>query len=131
MLTWSDKYLVGKYRIDFEHKIFLDLIVDFEKARLRGAGKEELQDILQEIVLYAKFHFRSEENMMRRMEYPHLASHQDMHLHLIDILNNKIIAYDMGSIDPVAIQDFLVEWFVKHTTHEDPKILAYQNAQSR
>jgi hypothetical protein len=35
----------------------------------------------------------------------------------------------MDRIEPAAIQDFLVDWFVKHMSHEDPKIPAYQNDQ--
>ncbi len=50
MLSWSDKYLVGNIRVDFEHKIFLDLVIDFEKAMLAHASKENLEDILKEIV---------------------------------------------------------------------------------
>ncbi|MEY4684620.1 MAG: hypothetical protein RLZ25_1079, partial [Pseudomonadota bacterium] len=70
MLHWTDEYKIGNDRIDFEHHIFLNLVIDFQNARVAGAPKEKLERILDEIALYARFHFRSEENMMVDMLYP-------------------------------------------------------------
>jgi hemerythrin len=128
MIEWSDKYLVGVQRIDFEHRIFLDLIIDFEKSVIDGAGKSVLENILNEIILYARFHFRSEENMMARVGYPALAAHRDIHYQLIDVLNNKMSALSVGSIEPAEVLTFLIDWFVKHTTLEDTKIAAFMQS---
>lgn len=125
MVQWNDRYLIGVDRIDFEHRIFLDLIVDFEKAILEDLGTDYLEDTLNEIILYAKFHFRSEENMMKRMRFPMLAAHRDIHYHLIDLLNNKMTALSMGTIQPTDVLNFLVDWFVNHTTLEDSKIASF------
>jgi hemerythrin len=129
MIEWSDKYLVGIERIDFEHKIFLDLIKEFEKAILNDEGKVELEDILQELIFYAKFHFRSEENMMKRIGFPTMSAHQEIHYHLIDLLNNKMSALNVGIIQPNEVLTFLLDWFTKHTTLEDTKIAAFVNAK--
>jgi hemerythrin len=128
MFHWSDKFLVGIARIDFEHRIFLDLIADFEKAIHAKSEPQELQNILEEIILYAKFHFRSEENMMAKIGYPDLAEHRDIHYHLIDNLNNKATAIIMGLIKPEDMLAFLIDWFTQHTTLEDIKIAAFASA---
>jgi hemerythrin len=129
MVQWSDRYLIGVDRIDFEHRIFVDLIKDFEKAILENLGKDYLEDTLNEIILYARFHFRSEENMMRRIGFPTLAAHRDIHYHLVDLLNNKMTALSMGTIQPIEVLNFLVDWFVNHTTLEDSKIAAFINGR--
>lgn len=128
---WSSQYVIGIDRIDFEHKIFLDLIGDFHQEILSKSDKSNLEATLNEIILYAKFHFCSEENMMARMGYPGLAAHQEIHYHLIDILNNKMVALSMGAIEPIDVLSFLVDWFVKHTTLEDVKIAAFRQSSMK
>jgi hemerythrin len=126
MLEWSDKYLIGIPRVDFEHETFFGLVSDFEKARLENADKNRLLGILEEIALYAKFHFRSEENVMEALGYPGLEDHKDKHMQLIDDLSNKILGLTLNSISPEKIEGFLVDWFLQHTANEDKKIAEFQ-----
>lgn len=125
MLEWSDTYLVGVDRIDCEHEAFFCLVRDFEKAVLDKADKQTLLSILDEVVLYAKFHFRSEENVMESIHYPELEDHKLKHIELIDSLSNKIIGLTIDSISAKDVQDFLVSWFLTHTTDYDRKIAAF------
>jgi hemerythrin len=128
MLEWSEKFLVGHERIDFEHKIFFGLIRDFQTARGHAASARELEDILEEIVLYAKFHFRSEENLMAKFGYPDLPAHRDLHWRLIDLLHAKIMAFQVKTLTALGIENFLIEWFLQHTGQEDVKFVAYCRA---
>lgn len=130
MLEWSDKYLIGIDRIDLEHETFFGLVKDFEKARLRNASKKELLGILNEIALYAKFHFCSEENVMEAIGYPGLEEHKDKHLQLIDMLSNNILALTLDRVAPAKIESLLLEWFFHHTAEDDKKIVHFQQ-QSR
>jgi hemerythrin len=130
VLEWSDKFLIGIPRIDFEHETFFGLVSDFEKARLSKADKKQLLGILDEIALYAKFHFRSEENVMTSLGYPGLKAHEEKHLQLVEDLSNKILGMTLGSITAEATQKFLVDWFLHHTTNEDKKIAEFQKLSS-
>jgi hemerythrin len=126
MLEWSRDYLIGIDRIDFEHEAFFSLIRDFQAARLRHAGKRELQNMLEEIGLYAKFHFRSEENVMEALDYPGLEAHRQKHWDLIESLSNIMVAYSIDSATPERIEEFLVNWFLEHTSKEDRKIAEFK-----
>lgn len=125
MLEWSDKYLIGVERIDLEHETFFGLVQDFEKARVRNASKKELLGILNEIALYAKFHFCSEENIMEAMGYPDLDEHRNKHLQLIEVLSNNILGLTLDRISPEKIQELLLDWFFHHTTTDDKKIAEF------
>jgi hemerythrin len=125
MIAWDDHYLIGVQRIDFEHHIFLDLINNFNEARLQDENIETLSNILEEIALYAKFHFRSEENMMRRIKYPKLTDHQKLHHELLDQLGAKMFGIQTQLYTPAQVESFLTSWFVNHVTHEDTKIAAF------
>lgn len=130
MLEWSDRYLIGIDRIDLEHETFFGLVKDFEKARLRNAGKKELLGILNEIALYAKFHFCSEENIMEAMSYPDLEEHREKHLQLIDVLSNNILGLTLDRISPEKIESLLLEWFFHHTTSDDKMIAEFASKKA-
>ena len=124
-LAWDDHYLIGSERIDSEHRIFFDLIVSYHDGRLGGMSKERLALMLEEIVLYARFHFKSEENMMLDIGYPGLAAHRNLHMQLLESLSNKLLGTDLGLYGDNEIEYFLRDWFVDHVTHEDTKVTAY------
>ena len=125
MILWQDHYLIGHPRIDFEHRIFFDLIVDFHRARTGGAPADKLQRILEEVVLYAKFHFKSEENMMLDLAYPGLEAHRVQHRQLTERLGHQVMGANLGRYAPEELETFLVDWFVHHVTEEDALVSAY------
>ena len=125
MILWQDHYQIGHPRIDFEHRIFFDLISDFHLARTGGAPPDKLQRILEEVVLYAKFHFKSEENMMFDLGYPGLEAHRLMHRQLTERLGQQVVGANLGRYAPQELEAFLVDWFVHHVTEEDARVSAY------
>ncbi len=121
MLSWDHKYDVGIERIDAQHHIFFNLVGEFQEARLGGASIEKLESILSEIVLYAKYHFYSELNVMKEHHYPGLVEHQVLHYELIDDLSNKMTGMHLKLNQSRDVENFLVEWFSGHTANEDAK----------
>ena len=121
MLPWDHKYDVGIERIDAQHHIFLSLVGEFQTARLADVSPEKLDSILNEIVLYAKYHFYSEVNVMKEHHYPELEAHQILHFSLINDLSNKMTGLHLGLSQARDVEEFLIEWFTGHTTSEDAK----------
>ena len=121
MPPWDHKYDVGIERIDAQHHIFLNLVDEFQIARLADASPEKLDSILNEIVLYAKYHFYSEVNVMKEHHYPELEAHQILHFSLINDLSNKMTGLHLGLSQARDVEEFLIEWFTGHTTNEDAK----------
>lgn len=124
-IVWDDHYLIGSERIDSEHRIFFDLIASYQEGRLGGMTRERLALVLDEIVLYAKFHFKSEENMMLDIGYPGLETHRGQHMQLLESLSNKLLGTNLGLYGEHDIEYFLRDWFVDHVTHEDTKVTAF------
>ena len=65
-IKWEKKYEIGHERIDFEHQIFVDLIVKIDDAVKREKDKDKDKDkdyierLLHELQAYATFQFISE-----------------------------------------------------------------------
>jgi hemerythrin len=125
MLAWSHNYAIGIEKIDLEHRTFLNLVNEFNGARLAGASQDKLLRMLREISLYARFHFFSEENVMEDIGYPELDAHRNCHYVLIEVLSNKLLGLQMGDLTAAAVEAFLLDWFVDHVTHIDSKIAEF------
>ena len=122
MLLWDHNYDVGIERIDAQHHIFLNVIAEFQDIRQQGATLEKLEGILHEVALYARYHFCSEENVMRECRFPCITEHKNMHYQLLDEMNSRMLGMREGLCTPKDVEDFLVHWFVHHTAEEDRKI---------
>jgi len=119
-MRWETRFEIGHKRIDFEHMIFFDLVMELKENLERSDDPARAKRLLNEIVMYVQYHFVSEENIMEEVCYHHLAAHRELHADLIDSFNNKLVAGDLD-----ALVAFLLDWFVSHTSIEDKKIAAF------
>jgi len=124
-LKWDKKYEIGHERIDSEHKIFLDLIIDFQHALDDKQPKEKLIRILNEVEKYAAFHFVSEENIMIDVAYPKYEHHAMLHRELLTRLKDHSNQFKLGLLEAPDVFEFLFQWFAIHTSNEDKKLVAY------
>ena len=122
MIEWHDRFLIGNPRIDFEHRIFFDLISHYSEARLAGASSERLVRILDELALYARFHFKSEENLMQDIGYPGLGEHREHHHRLTDDLSSNLAGLQLGLYATDRVETFLLDWFIAHVSNDDAQI---------
>ena len=120
-ISWETKFNTGIERIDFEHRIFLELVNSFKIALDENSPHLELVRILNEIETYAVFHFTSEENCMYAIKYPEYKKHQMLHFDLLEQFNlakHQKLGY-------TKFYEFIKDWFINHTVYEDKKIKDY------
>ena len=116
-LIWSAAYDTGVEEVDLQHRYFLVLINRLRLELASCTDGKYCQRLLNELAKYATFHFVSEENMMIKFGYPDFDRHRMLHLELIDQLSSRMQA---KTYEPLF--EFLVDWFVQHTTTEDHMI---------
>ena len=129
-VCWDSKFEVGHPRIDFEHRIFLDLIAELSRQAEGGTLPSRLAKALCEIYKYADFHFVSEENLMEDIGYPDLAEHRQQHEMLLAELRDFRAELDDGGRPPAKIVNFLFQWFALHTSREDKRIADFIRASN-
>jgi hemerythrin len=122
MLTWSPEYDIGIERIDRQHRTFLGLVNDYQAERQGTTDRKRLLNLLNEVLLYATFHFCSEENVMEELGYPELEQHVQQHIQLVDSLSNKITELQMSRCSPQVVETFLTDWLINHVLDDDSKI---------
>ena len=125
-IVWDKKFELGHEKIDFEHRIFLDLI---RSCSLLDEDRQRSSRLLREVEKYADFHFLSEENLMLDINYPDYEEHRAEHEYLLAQLKEKCFEYKHHDIELSELTGFLFEWFALHTTQVDAKLTRYIKTQ--
>jgi len=122
---WKDRYSIGIPDIDNQHKYFLNLIRTVSVLSKNKPNHKLVKCHLDEVLYYARYHFLSEENLMKLWNYPEIDNMNKLHNILITKLADMITLYEMGKNDIDETITFLISWFVDHTVKEDRKIAVY------
>ena len=121
-LYWVSEFEVGNEWVDLQHRYFLDLIVRIEKSFKETNDDDYKRKLIIELRKYADFHFASEENIATSCGIPGIDSHHQLHLDLLDDLNQYALNLDNGLNTFDDFLEFITDWFLVHTQHEDRKL---------
>lgn len=126
-IHWARGYETGVEDIDLQHHYFLNLVNTVSDAIQERQGTEYLEALVSELSAYARFHFKSEERMMLHSGYPEYEAHKNLHFDLIQQLGVEQykLTNPTHAEDAQAVIDFLLRWFIEHTTTEDRRFATY------
>ena len=127
---WNENYSVGIKAMDNHHKKLFDISNKLHEGMSSGNGDDVFGKVLLELADYAKFHFKEEEDLMRKYNYPELTNHEEEHKELIETLQDLQQQLDEGKFELTIImkvQDFLRNLLVNHSIDHDKKYGSYLN----
>lgn len=131
-IEWSDDLAVHHDQIDAEHRYLIDIVNELYEAVAADRGREVIADTLARLADYTIWHFDREEQIMRRVGYPHLAEHVARHGELIDELGKRAWELEVGMADvSQRTLDFLKEWIYAHLKMEDKDLVNYVRRTAR
>lgn len=114
---WDQHYDVGFKPIDNQHKSILRLINRVVANRHRN--KKILVSLLDELLCYVQYHFKSEENYMLLYGYREHESHMIEHAILMKDIIGIIDEYKQNKVSIKAIADSLLKWAMTHILEVD------------
>ncbi|MGO9086188.1 MAG: bacteriohemerythrin [Candidatus Sulfotelmatobacter sp.] len=126
---WKQSYSVKVMALDNQHKKLFDLINELHHAMSSGHGKDVAGDVLRRLTEYTVSHFRAEEALMEKYNFPGLASHRSEHKALTD----KVLAFKKdfdagtGVVTP-QLMTFLQRWITDHIQGVDQRYSDFLNA---
>ena len=124
-LIWTDDLKLGLPAMDADHRDLLDMCNQFLDAAQSGAAVPQLAALLSTLILRTKAHFRAEEVMLDRHQYPALAIHRSEHERLVseaEILLSRFRDDSRQADIENAVMDtatFLQTWLVEHIRKND------------
>lgn len=117
---WTPDLSVGDAAIDQDHRELFRL---FHKLETADVSEGLLSEILGRLEGYAQSHFAREEELLRRVNYPHFDEHVKGHRLFIEWLEAVKSTYARSAETPFEIGEtvnrFLGEWLIHHVRHED------------
>jgi hemerythrin len=119
-IIWDEDFIFGIGIIDYQHKRIIDLINEIIDLM---NDKESIEDILffvDELFGYVLSHFKTEERILKMLNYPHYNEHKSIHQCYINKIQKL---YNLGDIkDENSIYQFVIflkEWSFNHILNED------------
>jgi len=124
---WSSAPDLGIPSQDYQHHYFFILVRRIVETLKDGHESDYLHNLFSELNQYARFHFRSEELMMKSLEFPGFDAHRIKHTDLLEELSIREgeLAMDFSNEKIFELLDFLSHWFSEHTETVDKEFADY------
>ncbi len=121
LFQWnSAMYSVGSEKIDAQHQKLVELLNSLYEAMSKGKGNDVLGKILNELVDYTVVHFRTEEELFYKYNYPDTAKHKEEHKKFVDEVTKFKTEFDAGrAMVSIKLMTFLKDWLIKHIKGTD------------
>lgn len=131
LLAWNDDYATGVSEIDEQHMILVHTLNEASIKLAGDASIETLEQITQDLLAYALYHFETEEMLMQEYGYEE-GSPEDAATHLEQhrAFSAKVVAVRDGlktgaPISPGDLLGFLNNWLVNHILNTDKRLGAH------
>ncbi len=131
-ITWSDElYSIKNKEIDTQHQHLVSLVNRMHESVVNGLERSALSQVLEELIDYTVYHFRSEEELFGKNNYPQLETHKQQH----DALTGQVLKlqeeFNEGSATiSYEVLDFLHNWLTHHMASSDRGFLHYMESRN-
>ena len=72
LIEWSEHYSVGYDLFDKQHQQLIEMINNLYSSFLSGEAQEKASKIVDEMINYTDYHFKSEEKYFDKYNYPEI-----------------------------------------------------------
>lgn len=125
-LIWKKEFESGEPRIDEQHKALFQYANQIKDMSLLGKDIEKETQMFEKIIQHVLVHFRSEEEILREINYPDLEEHQRIHEGLVEEIARVRKAFGDGTLGVADVFTFLTDVVIaEHLFHEDVKFFDF------
>jgi hemerythrin len=120
LFPWKDVYEIGIPEIDQQHRHLVGIINELSDAIIAQTGHETARHVLEKLLDYIQLHFTTEEEHMRRVNFPALDEHCQMHLEMTgEVLDLSENHSENLEASPSELLGFLCTWLDNHILGSD------------
>jgi len=126
LITWKPSLETGHLKIDEQHRALTEAFNNLHTAMKQGKGQDELGRTLGFLKQYTVEHFRMEEELMDRFEYPGVIEHKGIHGSLVSQVAELHQRFEEGRTAlTLPVMDFLEGWLIEHIQGEDVRLAQF------
>jgi len=127
-IKWTPDLSVGVDHIDEQHKIWFEKANELFEAGKQQRAKEYINQMIDFLDEYTKYHFSDEEKYMAEIGYPELDAQKKAHASFINDLAKLKKDYNEGGGNLLVIinaNKMIINWLTNHIKTMDKKIGEY------
>ena len=124
-VEWDDRFSVGVPLIDSQHKQLLEMTNELYLACRYSStsAKEQFKKTAHGAVVYVKYHFSTEEQIMEKTAYPEMGPHKKAHAEFVQKVLTDVASFEKGKqFIPYQFVRFLRDWILSHIAITDSKM---------
>jgi hemerythrin-like metal-binding protein len=122
LVDWSENYSVGISEIDEQHKKLVDIINDLFDAFLKQESQKIIGKIIEDLVEYTIYHFKSEEQFFEKHHYSGTEAHIAEHDAFTEQIRKFSEEFNAGKVTVSdEVMTYLKEWLIKHIIGSDKR----------
>jgi len=134
-IEWNDSIATGVTEIDEQHRILVNTLNDANARMADDIGLEFVEQITQDLLSYALYHFETEEELMQKYGYgdasgadaeQHLQQHRSFSGKVVAVRDNLRAGIPIKRADLIG---FLNGWLINHILNTDMKLAAFIKAK--
>lgn len=121
IVEWDSSFSVGNEVLDRQHQKLLGLCNEMAEhsAGNLAVSRSRFHHILNELTLYSRQHFQTEESMLRQLGYADIAGQEAEHLAYDEKVADWTFDATMGDLNMEEAQSFLARWWKEHILVSD------------
>jgi hemerythrin len=119
-LTWDDTLDVGVAVFNEDHRRLVGLVNELHAGIVSGLGISQMTYVLNGLVEYTRTHFKREEDLMAKHDYPGLKAHRREHYELMVQVSEFQGRLKEGKASfTLELMSFLRDWLMNHIRGTD------------
>ena len=125
-IQWDPSFSVGHQDIDNDHKKLLGMINQLQTAIHYQTDETTIEQTLNELIDYTKYHFSREEKIMQDHNYPQFEDHKQEHDRMVEQVTRFIDEYRIDKTRTIEnVLQFLKSWLINHINGSDQQYRPY------
>lgn len=120
LMPWGDKLKLGIDQIDVQHKELVKMVNELHRAMKMKMGAKQAGQILTGLADYTVSHFKTEETLFEKHQYPERDAHKKEHDDLVAKVVEFKQEFDGGRAAlSMELMEFLTDWLRNHILKTD------------
>ncbi len=134
-LAFDDAFITGVDEIDDQHRNLINLTNEAAQVFAGSPPPNQVRHLVQELLSYAIYHFRTEEALMQQYGYreaddaaaeAHVQCHRDFAAKVVSV---QEALQRREFVDPAALVEYLADWITHHILGTDQDLAAFIRQQ--
>jgi hemerythrin len=122
LINWSDTFSLNIEEVDNQHKKLIDIINELSDSIKVNKGVETINHVLDQLIEYTLYHFKTEEDYMDKFSYPYANDHKFEHENLtIQVITLSKKVKEGSYAITFEVLQFLKNWLTDHMLNSDKR----------